>query len=157
MPVWRHCNVKFSSMKNKAGFSKILAVDAQCPTWYDEIWDNSLLSDLCSTFAQDDVIIWKLFRVTVPLWRELTSGFPLHRPVTRSFDVFFDLRLNTRLGKQWRRRWFETPSRLSWRHCNELALCTTRCHNSSCYNGDLAAFEFILSWKWKAVLVTIIP
>ena len=37
--------------------------------------------------------------------------------VTRSFDVFFDLRLNKRLSKQSRRRWFETPSRSLWRHC----------------------------------------
>ena len=27
--------------------------------------------------------------------------FPRQRPVTRSFDVFFDLRLNKRLSKQW--------------------------------------------------------
>ena len=36
---------------------------------------------------------------------------PLTRPVTRSFDVFFYLRLNKRLCKQSRRRWFQTPSR----------------------------------------------
>ena len=33
------------------------------------------------------------------------------RQVTRSFDVFYDLRLNKRLSTQSRRRWFETPSR----------------------------------------------
>ena len=43
----------------------------------------------------------------------VTRGFPSQRPVTRSFDVFFDLHLN----KHSRRRWFETPSRLLWRHC----------------------------------------
>ena len=32
--------------------------------------------------------------------------FPSQRPVTRSFDVFFDLWLNKRLSKQSRRRWF---------------------------------------------------
>ena len=48
----------------------------------------------------------------------VTGEFPLHRPVTRSFDVFFDLRLNKRLSKQSRRRWVETPSRSLWRHCN---------------------------------------
>ena len=37
-----------------------------------------------------------------------------------SFDVFLDLRLNQRLSKQWGRRWFETPLRSLWRHCNEL-------------------------------------
>ena len=44
--------------------------------------------------------------------------FPTQRPVTRSFDVFFDLRLNKRLGQQSRRWWFETPSCLLWGHCN---------------------------------------
>ena len=34
--------------------------------------------------------------------------FPTQRPVTRSFDVFFDLRLNKRLSKQSWRWWFET-------------------------------------------------
>ena len=40
----------------------------------------------------------------------ITGEFPLHRPVMRSFDVFFDLRLNKRLSKQSRRRWVETSS-----------------------------------------------
>ena len=53
--------------------------------------------------------------------RPATGGFPSQRPVTRSFDVFFDQRLNKRLSKQSRRRWFETPSRLIWRHCNDYA------------------------------------
>ena len=46
------------------------------------------------------------------------NEFPSQRPVTRSFDVFFDLRLNKRL-KQSRRRRFETPMRSLWRRCNE--------------------------------------
>ena len=45
-------------------------------------------------------------------------GFPSLRPVRRNFNVFFDLRLSKRLSKQSRRRWFETPSRSLWRHCN---------------------------------------
>ena len=31
----------------------------------------------------------------------VTGEFPAQRAVTRSFDVFFDLRLNKRLSKQW--------------------------------------------------------
>ena len=38
--------------------------------------------------------------------------------MTRSFDVFFDLRLYIRLSKQSWGWWFETPSRSLWRHCN---------------------------------------
>ena len=39
-----------------------------------------------------------IFRVTGPLCGEFTGPgeFPAQRPVTRSFDVFFDLRLNRR-------------------------------------------------------------
>ena len=45
--------------------------------------------------------------------------FPAQRPVTRSFDVFLDLRLNKRLSKQSLGWWFETLSRPLWRHRNE--------------------------------------
>ena len=31
----------------------------------------------------------------------VTGEFPAQGPVMRSFDVFFDLRLNKRLNKQW--------------------------------------------------------
>ena len=46
--------------------------------------------------------------------------FPTQRPVTRSFDVFFDLRLNKRLSKQSWGWWFETLSRPLWRQCNAI-------------------------------------
>ena len=49
----------------------------------------------------------------------VTGDFPSQRPVTRSFDVFFDLRLNKRLSKQSWGWWFETPPLPLWRHCNE--------------------------------------
>ena len=51
-----------------------------------------------------------------------TCEFPSKRPVTRSFDVFFDLCLNKWLSKQSRRRWFEMPLRSLWRHCNVMGL-----------------------------------
>ena len=44
--------------------------------------------------------------------------FPAQRPVTRSFDVFFDLRLNKRLSKQSWGWWFGTLSLPLWRHRN---------------------------------------
>ena len=49
-----------------------------------------------------------------------TGEFPAQRPVTRSFDVFFDLRLNKRSSKQSWGWWFETLSRPLWRHLNEM-------------------------------------
>ena len=48
----------------------------------------------------------------------VTAEFPSQRPVTRSFVVFFYLRLNKRLRKQSWGWWFEMPSRSLWRHCN---------------------------------------
>ena len=44
--------------------------------------------------------------------------FPSQRPVMRSFDVFFDMHLNHKLGKHSRRCLFEIPSHPLWRHCN---------------------------------------
>ena len=49
----------------------------------------------------------------------VTIWYPSQRPVMRSYGIFFYLRLNKRLNKQSRRRWFETPSRSFWRHHNE--------------------------------------
>ena len=49
-----------------------------------------------------------------------SGEFPAQRPVTRSLDVFFDLRLNKRLRKQSRGWWFETLSCPLWGHRNEL-------------------------------------
>ena len=48
----------------------------------------------------------------------VTGEFPPQSPVTRNFDVFFDLRLNKRLSKQSWCWWFETPSGSLWRHCD---------------------------------------
>ena len=84
---------------------------------------------------------WTILETCIPWWRHqmetfsvvlaicagnppATGEFPAQRPVTQSFDVFFDLRLNKRLSKQSWGWWFETPSLSLWRHCN--ALCPWR-------------------------------
>ena len=53
----------------------------------------------------------------------VTGEFPTQRPVTRSFDVFFDMHLNKRLSKQSWGWWFETLASSLWRHCNVHAIC----------------------------------
>ena len=63
-----------------------------------------------------------IFCVTGHLYGEFPGEFHAQRPVTRSFDVFFDLRLNKRLSKQSWGWWFETLSRPLWRHHNGLNL-----------------------------------
>ena len=62
--------------------------------------------------------------------------FPSQRPVARSFDVFFDPRLNKRLSKPSWGWWFETPSYSLWRHCN---VCGTLCSlmDTSVYNKNV--------------------
>ena len=65
----------------------------------------------------------------------VAGEFPAQRPVTRSFDVFFDLRLNKRLSKQWWGWWFETLSCPLWRHCN----------------GTWTAQLESVHWLWKNV------
>ena len=54
----------------------------------------------------------------------ITGEFPVQRPVTRSFHIFFDLRLNNRLSKQWWGWWFEVPLCPLLRHSNELLWIT---------------------------------
>ena len=56
------------------------------------------------------------FFALLAIWVGNPGEFPTQRPVTRSFDVYFDLRPNKRLSKQSWGWWFETPSRPLWRH-----------------------------------------
>ena len=48
----------------------------------------------------------------------VTGGLSSQRPVTGTFDDFFDSHLNKKLSKQSTRRWFDTQLRSSCRHCN---------------------------------------
>ena len=69
----------------------------------------------------DDVIKWKHFPRNWPFVRGIhrSRWIPHTKPVTRSFDVFFDLRLNKRLSKQWWGWWTETLLLPLCRHRNE--------------------------------------
>ena len=66
--------------------------------------------------------------------------FPAQRPVTRSFDVLFDLRLNKRLSKQTWGWWFETLSRPLWRNCNVI---------QSRYQINLSTIPWVLVQRWS--------
>ena len=86
-----------------------------------------------------------IFRVTGPLCGEYTGEFPSQRPVTWSFDAFFDLRLNKRLSKQWWGWWFETPLRPLWRHCIQFAVLCLDMVISSLSADSSAIYLFIFS------------
>ena len=75
------------------------------------------------TQSHDDFIKWKHFPHYWPFVRGIHQSpldSPHKRPVKRSFDVLFDLCLNTQLSKLSRCWWFEMPSCSFWRHCNAL-------------------------------------
>ena len=67
-----------------------------------------------NTNYHDDVIKWKHFPRCWPFVRGIhrcpVNSLPAKRPVTRSFDIFFDLRPNKRLSKQWS-GWYLRPHR----------------------------------------------
>ena len=76
--------------------------------------------------------------------------FPAQRPVTRSFDVFFDLRLNKRLSKQSWGWWFETLSRLLWRHRNAIIKPVKQTYNSK------SKFWQVLTYPSECVFILLV-
>ena len=76
--------------------------------WHRDQWVYSTtVTEFMMTSSNGNILC-----VTGPMWEESTGHrwIPSQRPVTQSFDIFFDLRLNKRLSKQSRRRLFETQS-----------------------------------------------
>ena len=73
-----------------------------CPWWRHQMKTFSALLAICAGNSP------------VP------GEFPTQRPVTRSFDVYFDLRPNKRLSKQSLGWWFEMLSPPLWRHRNAV-------------------------------------
>ena len=84
------------------------------------------LFDVCQQLSWDDTCPWwrhqmETFSALLALCEgnsPVTSELHAQRPVTRSFDVFFDQRPNKRLSKQSWGWWFEEPSCALWRHSN---------------------------------------
>ena len=79
---------------------------------------NTMLPLLCSPWWRHQMETFSALLAISPVPGEI----PTQRPVTRGFDVFFDLRLNKRLSKQSWGWWFETLSRPLWRHRNAISI-----------------------------------
>ena len=92
-----------------------------------------------------------IFSVTGLLGGEFNGHgeFPAQRPATRSFDVFFDMRLNKRLSKQSWGWWFETPSCSLWRHCNVKVVSLTLGQSFCCLKTGLWRFPLIRVCSWR--------
>ena len=85
-----------------------------------------------------------------PFVREFT-GLPAQRPMTRKFDVFFDLRLNKRLRKQSWGWWFKTLSRPLWHHCNRLINPTITDYPWSTLRTSQTLMPILLTYhNWEA-------
>ena len=130
--------MKLSVFPNTA--SVVDEMICQCPNWF-EIYILINIYWMCHKYEnplhyhKKYILLFRLFSLLhtlIPWWRHemetysallwgkppVTGEFPSQRLVTRSLDVFFDLRLNKRLSKQSGCRWFDTPSRSLWRRCN---------------------------------------
>ena len=57
----------------------------------------------------------------------VSGEFPAKMPVTRSFDIFFDLRMNERLSKHSWGSWLETTLRPLWCQSNGYLECNWLC------------------------------
>ena len=70
---------------------------------------------------------------------------PYAKPMTRSFDVFFDLHRNKRLSKQSRRQWFETASCSLLCHCSVLRpRCSGRTRSMHVASPSATAIPLIM-------------
>ena len=131
-----------------------------------KIWNDHLkmmiISMLGLTFFYQDFPWWHHQMETFSALLALRAGnspvpgeFPTQRPVTRSSDVFFDLRLNKRLSKQSWGWWLETQSDSLWRHCNAskmiyswLSLCERNGQMQSIYSPpSIFAHDDVIKWK----------
>ena len=117
----------------------------QCWSW----WLNFLLI----AFDRDEVTRWRHEMETFFVLLAICAGnSPViaQRPGTRSFDAFFNLRLNERLSKQSCGWWFETPLRPLWRHSNETLSFDPD-------DGDVAVNCYPVQAWWLSLCTLVTP
>ena len=128
VPCAKYCSDHFISIWMRAKWNfhhiwnvmeKLLVKWAPGHNW--SIAKHNITQRRINCGCHDDVITWKHF----PRYWSFVRGIhrsPVNSPqklVMRSFDVFFDLRLNKRLSQQSWGWCFERLSRSLWRHCND--------------------------------------
>ena len=85
----------------------------------NSIFHCSDISDIFSTWWRHQMKTLSALLAICAGYSPVPGEFPTQRPVTWSFDVYFDLRPNKRLSKQSWGWWFETLSPPVWSHRNE--------------------------------------
>ena len=112
-----------SRWPSSQGACEVRRHDAHFTWWRHQMETVSALLDICAGNSP------------------VSGEFPAQRPVTRGFDVFFDLHPDKQLSKQSWGWWFETPSHSLWRHRNDC-------------NGSVWV---IASWKNYWYFISILP
>ena len=100
-----------------------------------EIWWEICLptrSQFCTSWWRHQIETFSALLAIYTGNSPVPGEFPIQRPVTRSFDVLFDLHLNKRLSKQWLGWWFETQSHPLWRHRNDVRTTQLSWHQQYC-------------------------
>ena len=84
-------------IKSHCFVSLAFSVQIECDLGGNNLWES--FDSYRANNAMKVTSNGNVFRVTGPLWGEppVTDRFPSQRPATRSFDIFFDLRLNKRI------------------------------------------------------------
>ena len=135
---------------------------------FDGIGEHSGLITICRIRCCDwSLHCWSLMmtssngiivRVNGPLCEEFTA----HRwiPFTKASDAelwcFLWSRLNKRLSKPSRRRWFETPSCPLWRHCNGIPTKARELNLTKNAKMVSAVKHHISLWNFNKVLLLIL-
>ena len=107
------------------------------------------------------VLKWSLWRHQMKTFSALlvicagnspvNGDFPAQRPVTWSFDVFFDLHPNKQLNKQSWGWWFEAPSRPLWHQCNANVNCVKHSDIDSYISIQCKIIYYCVAWaNWYA-------
>ena len=166
---WSHCQSMLNIVKMPTLSSpvvpKVVITTTSCTTSDDKVdimtnsfflrWSNNNNQTLANDVSKNGQSLC----ISQSWWRHQMETFsallticarnspvpgelPAQRSVTRSFDVFFDLRLNKRLSKQSWGWWFEMRSRPLWRHRNILK------HNKAQIPG-------IIHWRLYTLLTSL--
>ena len=94
-----------------------------------------LLKELCHSWWCHQMETFSMLVALCEGNPPVTGGFSSQRPLTHSFDVFFDLRLNKWSSTQSRCQWFETPLHSLWHHCNNANFDIHHVNIWACFYG----------------------
>ena len=123
------------------------------------VWCNASGGYMCGDnntangcLCHNDVTKWKHF----PRYWAICAGdspvpgeFPTQRPVTRSFDIFFDLRPKKRLSKQWWGWWFETLPFPLWRHGDGDDINASSGYHCDCVNASSDSVRYYPVFRFR--------